>query len=78
MSDIWKRFDAAFERMGSMFDSMHEIFDGLGAELAAEAATTPDGETETTTHEEETRPDGTRIVRTTTVRTKKTTRVTTR
>lgn len=66
-NEIWRRFDAAFDRMGSMFDTMgdamDEFFDGIDDDMA-------EGETETTTHEEETRPDGTRIVRTTTVRIK--------
>lgn len=68
--DLWARtwdlFDAAF-------DGMHEAFDGMFASAETEA-TTPagaaaprGGETVTTTHEEETRPDGTKIVRTRTV-----------
>ncbi len=59
----WKAFDAAFAAMDEAFAEMDATF----ADLDKRTSTTAPG-TEETVREEETRPDGTRIVRTKTIR----------
>ena len=59
-----------FRRTWKAFDAMRAALDADFAELDASFGTEPlpEGATEQTTREEETRPDGTRIVRTQTIR----------
>lgn len=66
-----KMFDKVFDSMNKAFDEMGKAFDNLGEELSKPLDTKVelrDGENEKTVTEVETKPDGTVVHRTTTVR----------